>query len=162
MPPQGMPRAEYRKAKFGSVERGRELDARVAAEGRREGIEFAFDRMQRTPNTVAAHRLIQLAQEQGLAAPVVDELFRAYFEEGQDIGDAAVLAAIAKRHGVANWPASADAKSVAALEEQMRELGISAVPTFIFDRTSGVSGAHPPESLAAAMREAAGVSSEGA
>ena len=157
MPAQGMPRAEYRKAKFGSVERGRELDARVAAEGKREGIEFAFERMQRTPNTVAAHRLIQLAQEQGRAAPVVDELFRAYFEEGQDIGDAAVLAAIAKRHGVASWPEAADPKSVAALEAQMRDLGISAVPTFIFDRTSGVSGAHPPESLAAAMREAAGV-----
>jgi len=157
MPAQGMPRAEYRKAKFGSVERGRELDARVAAEGRREGIEFAFERMQRTPNTVAAHRLIQLAQEQGLAAAVVDELFRAYFEDGQDIGDAGVLAGIAQRHGVANWPESADAKSVAALEAQMRELGISAVPTFIFDRTSGVSGAHPPESLAAAMREAAGL-----
>jgi len=158
MPAQGMPRADYRKAKFGSVERGRELDARVAAEGKREDIEFAFERMQRTPNTVAAHRLIQLAQAQGLAAPVVDELFRAYFEQGQDIGDAAVLAGIAQRNGVANWPESADAKSVAALEEQMRNLGISAVPTFIFDRTSGVSGAHPPESLAAAMREAAGIS----
>src|SRR5258706_10176972 len=157
MPESGMARADYRKAKFGSIERGRELDARVAAEGHAEGIEFAFERMQRTPNTAAAHRLIQLAQEQGRAAPVVDELFRAYFEEGQDIGDAAVLAAIAQRAGVANWPASADAKSVAALEEQMRELGISAVPTFIFDRTSGVSGAHPPESLAAAMRAAAGV-----
>ena len=156
MPAQGMPRAEYRKAKFGSVERGRELDARVAAEGRREGIEFAFERMQRTPNTVAAHRLIQLAQEQGLAAPVVDALFRAYFEEAQDIGDAAVLAAIAQRCGVAKWPQSADGKEVAALEEEMRGLGISAVPTFIFDRKAGVSGAHPPESLAAAMRKAAG------
>ena len=155
MPAQGMPRAEYRKAKFGSVERGRELDARVAAEGRREGIEFAFERMQRTPNTVAAHRLIQLAQEQGSAAAVVDALFRAYFEEAQDIGDAAVLAEIARRCGVAKWPESADEKEVAALEEEMRGLGISAVPTFIFDRKAGVSGAHPPESLAAAMREAA-------
>jgi predicted DsbA family dithiol-disulfide isomerase len=158
MPAQGMPRAEYRKAKFGSVERGRELDARVAAEGRREGIEFAFERMQRTPNTVAAHRLIQLAQEQGVAAPVVDALFRAYFEEVQDIGDPAVLAAIAQRCGVAKWPESADEKRVAALEEEMRGLGISAVPTFIFDRKAGVSGAHPPEALAAAMREAAGAS----
>jgi len=156
MPPEGMPRAEYRKAKFGSVERGRELDARVAAEGRREGIEFAFERMQRTPNTVAAHRLIQLAQEQGVAAPVVDALFRAYFEDAQDIGDAAVLAAIAKRSGVTGWPEAADAKRVAALEEEMRGLGISAVPTFIFDRSLGVSGAQPAESLAAAMREAAG------
>ncbi len=158
MPPEGMPRAEYRKTKFGSVERGRELDARVAAEGRREGIAFAFERMRRTPNTVAAHRLIQLAQEQGLAAPVVEALFCAYFEEAQDIGDAAVLAAIAERCGVANWPESADGKRLAALEEEVRGLGISAVPTFIFDRALGVSGAQPPESLAAAMREAAGVS----
>jgi len=65
MPPEGMPRAEYRRAKFGSVERGRQLDARVAAEGRGEGIEFAFERMQRTPNTFAAHQLIDLAQERG-------------------------------------------------------------------------------------------------
>jgi predicted DsbA family dithiol-disulfide isomerase len=157
MPPEGMPRAEYRKAKFGSIERGRQLDARVAAEGQGEGIAFAFERMQRTPNTVAAHRLIQLAQEQGSAVPVVDALFRAYFEEAQDIGDAAVLAAIAQRCGVTKWPESADEKSVAALEGEMRGLGISAVPTFIFDRRLGVSGAQPPESLAAAMREAAGV-----
>jgi predicted DsbA family dithiol-disulfide isomerase len=155
MPATGMPRAEYRKAKFGSLERARELDARVAAEGRGEGIEFAFERMQRTPNTVAAHRLIQLAQEQGAAGPVVDALFHAYFEEAQDIGDPAVLAAIAGRCAVVNWPRSADEKKVQGLEEEVRGLGISAVPTFIFDRALGVSGAHPPESLASAMREAA-------
>src|SRR6266481_5881115 len=80
MPAGGMPRAEYRKAKFGSLERGRELDARVAAEGRGEGIEFAFECIERTPNTRAAHQLIDLAQSQGKAGPVVDALFRAYFE----------------------------------------------------------------------------------
>ncbi|HEX5766626.1 MAG TPA: DsbA family protein, partial [Burkholderiales bacterium] len=51
MPKEGMPRAEYRKAKFGSLERSRELDARVIAEGRSEGIAFAFERIERTPNT---------------------------------------------------------------------------------------------------------------
>jgi predicted DsbA family dithiol-disulfide isomerase len=156
MPAEGMARADYRKAKFGSIERGRELDARVAAEGRGEGIAFAFDRMQRTPNTVAAHRLIQLAQEQGVAGPVVDALFAAYFEQAQDIGDGQVLAGIAERCGVKNWPAGSDPKGVGVLEEDVRSLGISAVPTFIFERRLGVSGAHPPESLAAAMREAAG------
>ena len=157
MPRQGMPRADYRRAKFGSIERGRELDARVAAEGKGEGIAFAFDRMQRTPNTVDAHKLIDLAQQQGLAAPVVDALFRAYFEDAEDIGDAAVLERIATAAGVAGWPAESDEKQVATLEESLRGLGISAVPTFIFDRKSGVSGAQPPESLAAAMREAAGL-----
>ena len=155
MPEDGMARADYRKAKFGSVERGRELDARVAAEGRGEGIEFAFERMQRTPNTVAAHRLIQLAQDQGRGSAVVDALFAAYFEQARDIGDAQVLAEIAARCGVQDWPAAADADKVSGLEDEVRALGISAVPTFIFDRRLGVSGAHPPQALAEAMREAA-------
>jgi predicted DsbA family dithiol-disulfide isomerase len=154
MPTQGIARAEYRKAKFGSIERSRGLDARVAAEGEGEGIAFAFERMERTPNTAAAHRLIDLAQKQGKGTAVVDALFKGYFEEARDIGDAAVLAEIAARAGVGGWPQEADGPTVAALEEDVRNLGISAVPTFILDRKLGVSGAHPPEALAQAIRQA--------
>jgi predicted DsbA family dithiol-disulfide isomerase len=154
MPAQGVARADYRRAKFGSAEKGRALDARVAQEGAGEGIAFAFDKMERTPNTVAAHQLIDLAQTQGKAGPVVDALFRAYFEEARDIGDAGVLAEIAKNAGVENWPAGANAPQVAGREERVRELGISGVPTFIFDRTSGLSGAYPPDLLAQAIRQA--------
>jgi|SRR5690349_20969831 len=154
MPAGGMPRAEYRRAKFGSPERAKQLDARVAAEGRTAGIEFAFDRIERTPNTRAAHELIDLAQREGRANAVVDALFRAYFEEAKDIGDAAVLADIAARHEVSGWPGHARHGEVGALEEEVRGLGISAVPTFIFARRFGVSGAQPPESLAQAIRQA--------
>jgi predicted DsbA family dithiol-disulfide isomerase len=154
MPASGMPRAEYRRAKFGSMERGRELDARVAAEGRGEGIAFAFERMERTPNTSAAHQLIDVAQGEGKGQAVVDALFHAYFEEASDIGNPDVLRTIAMGAGVQGWPAQANAQAVAEREEGVRGLGISAVPTFIFDRKFGVSGAHPPESLAAAMKEA--------
>jgi predicted DsbA family dithiol-disulfide isomerase len=154
MPREGLPRAEYRKQKFGSLERGRELDARVAAEGRGEGIGFAFERIERTPNTVAAHQLIEVAQSEGRGGPVVDALFGAYFEQAKDIGDPAVLEEIAAAHGVSGWPRQAQAEKIAALEESMRALGISAVPTFIFGRKFGVSGAHPPAALAEAMREA--------
>jgi len=162
MPSEGIPREEYRKAKFGSIERSRGLDARVAAEGEGEGIAFAFERIERTPNTVAAHQLIDLAQrqdaeaaqkQQGLGTAVVSALFKAYFEEARDIGDAAVLAAIATGAGVTGWPQQADGKQVAQLEEDMRNLGISAVPTFIFGRKVGVSGAHPPEALAQAIKD---------
>ena len=152
MPKDGIPRAEYRKAKFGSIERSKGLDARVAAEGEGEGIRFAFERIERTPNTVAAHQLIDLAQKQGRGTPVVDALFKGYFEEARDIGDPAVLAEIAAQAGVTGWPQQADGKQVAAIEEDVRNLGISAVPTFIFGRKVGVSGAHPPESLAQAIR----------
>jgi len=156
MPADGMSRADYRREKFGSPERAKQLDARVAAEGRTVGIEFAFERIERTPNTRAAHELIDLAQRQGKANDVVDALFRAYFEEAKDIGDPAVLADIAGRHEVSGWPGQARQEEVAAMEDEVRRLGISAVPTFIFDRKLGVSGAHPPESLAKAMREALG------
>ena len=155
MPEQGVARADYRRAKFGSVEKGRALDARVAQEGAGEGIAFAFDRMQRTPNTIAAHKLIDLAQTQGKAGPVVDALFRAYFEEARDIGDAEVLAAIATASGVESWPTGVNAPHVAEQEERVRDLGISGVTTFIFDKKSGLSGAYPPDLLAQAIREAA-------
>ena len=152
MPERGMARADYRRAKFGSVGRARTLDERVAQEGSGEGIAFAFDRMQRTPNTVAAHRLIDLAQSQGKADPVVNALFRAYFEEARDIGDAAVLRDIAGLEGVTGWPEEKNDEAVKEKETRVRELGISGVPTFIFDRKSGISGAYPPDILAQTIR----------
>jgi len=161
MPQGGMPRAEYRRAKFGSLERGRQLDARVVAEGAGEGIAFAFDRIERTPNTFAAHQLIDLAQEKGVGDVVVDALFRAYFEEARDTGDPAVLLEVAEGAGLARaevearWADAGEARRVAQLEEDMKRLGIQGVPTFIVDRRFGVSGAQPPEALAAAIREAA-------
>jgi predicted DsbA family dithiol-disulfide isomerase len=164
MPAQGVARADYRRAKFGSVEKGRALDARVAQEGAGEGIAFAFDRMQRTPNTVAAHRLIDLAQRQdraegavgsGRANAVVDALFRAYFEEARDIGDDIVLKEIAERAGVTGTVDEEILEEVKEKEERVRDLGINGVPTFIFNRESGISGAYPPEQLAQAIREAA-------
>ena len=154
MPEGGMARADYRRQKFGSIEKGKSLDARVAQEGAGEGIAFAFDRMQRTPNTVAAHRLIDLAQKQGKGEAVVDALFRAYFEEARDIGDAGVLNGIAQGAGVTGWPADASAPEVAGKEERVRDLGISGVPTFIFNKQTGISGAYPPEMLVQAVKEA--------
>ena len=63
-----------------------ELDAKVIAVGETEGIRFAFDKMERTPNTVDSHRLIWLADQHGCQDAVVEAVFRAYFSEGQDIG----------------------------------------------------------------------------
>jgi len=162
MPRGGMPREEYRRAKFGSLERSRGLDARVVSEGKGAGIEFAFERIERTPNTFAAHQMIELAQERGAGNAVVEALFHAYFEEARDIGDVEVLSSIAQACGLdtglleARWADEAAAARLAQVEAGMKSLGISGVPTFVFDRRSGVSGAHPPQTLAAAIREAAG------
>ena len=92
---------------------------------------------------------------------MVDALFRAYFEGARDIGDRAVLLGIAETAGLprgeveARWNDTVQSRRVAQLEESMKALGISGVPTFILDRKFGVSGAQPPEALAAAVREAA-------
>ena len=153
LPAGGIPRADYRKAKFGSLERSKQMDARVIEEGKGEGIDFAFDRMEIQPNTTQAHRLIGFAQEQGLGNEVVTALFAAHFEQGRKIGEPKVLAEIAAQCGVKGWPDKAP--DVSQLEGEVREMGISAVPTFLFDRKTGVSGAYPAETLANAIREAA-------
>jgi predicted DsbA family dithiol-disulfide isomerase len=161
MPRAGVERAAYRAAKFGSAERSRELDAEVAAAGAAAGLEFRFDRQRRTPNTVDAHRLIRRAAEAGGPAwqdAVVERLFRAYFQEGQDIGDAAVLAEVAADAGLdgaASFLASDEgAAEVRAEDAGFRRLGISGVPSFALAGHILFSGAVPPGRMAEAFRRA--------
>jgi predicted DsbA family dithiol-disulfide isomerase len=139
-------RASYRAAKFGSVERGAELDANVAHAGRAVGLEFRHDRMLRTPNTIAAHRLIRWAGE-----PIVEPLFQAYFQDGQDIGDHAVLAAIAASIGLdagAFLASDEGDAEVRAEDAHFRRIGINGVPSFALDGQVMFSGAYPAEHMA--------------
>src|SRR5258706_11329 len=96
MPKAGVDRRAYRSAKFGSWQRSQVLDAQVAAAGRSEGLVFNHDKMERTPNTVDAHRLIWLAGQQGKQDVGVEGLFAAYFNQGRDIADPTVLACVAR------------------------------------------------------------------
>jgi predicted DsbA family dithiol-disulfide isomerase len=82
MPKEGISRKEYRIRKFGSWERSLALDAKVVAVGKTQSIHFAFDRIERTPNTVDAHRLIWRADQQGCQDAIVESLFLTYFTEG--------------------------------------------------------------------------------
>ena len=83
MPKEGISRREYRTRKFGSWERSLELDAQVVAAGESEGIQFAFDKVEQTPNTIDAHTLIWLAGQHECQDSVVESLFHAYFVEGK-------------------------------------------------------------------------------
>lgn len=149
MPPEGVERAAYRAAKFGSVERGRELDANVAEAGRAVGLEFRHDRMLRTPNTIAAHRLIRWAGAR--QNEMVEALFQAYFHDGQDIGDHATLATIAAslELDAAAFLASDEGDAeVRAEDAQFRRIGINGVPSFALDGQVMFSGAYPAEHMA--------------
>src|SRR5262249_49848244 len=99
LPIEGVPHGLYLAAKFGSSHNAGRACAALSAAGRGEGIEFAFDRIGRAPNTLRAHRLIRFAADEGVGDDVVEALFRAYFFEGLDIGDIDILAAIAGRTG---------------------------------------------------------------
>jgi predicted DsbA family dithiol-disulfide isomerase len=166
MPREGLPREAYRAAKFGSVARSRELDAQVAEAGAAAGLEFRPERMLRTPNTVAAHRLIGFAGQQGgtaLQNRIVELLFQAYFRDGQDIGDRAVLTTVAGAAGLHEATIAAflqgENGEAAVLEESagFQRLGLSGVPTFALRGHVLFSGARPPEQMASALRKALGI-----
>jgi predicted DsbA family dithiol-disulfide isomerase len=161
-----MPRAEYVSRKFGG--RGAEVYARVSAAGRAVGIEFAFDRIVRQPNTRAAHALIAVAGTAGAQDAVADALFRAYFIEGRDLTDDAVLVEVARGAGLREDEAKSALgdealfEQIADAERRSQRLGVTGVPFFVFDGRTAVSGAHDPEVLVGALREARAKASAGA
>jgi predicted DsbA family dithiol-disulfide isomerase len=166
MPAAGMPRAEYRRRKFGSAEYAQALDARVTGVAAAEGLAFDLAGQARTPNTVLAHRLIWLAGRRGRQDAVVEALFAAYFSAGLDLGDAAVLARIAADHGfaageVARFLVGGEGeREVAAEEAEVRTAGIDGVPLFRIG-TERIAGAQPVAVFVAALRQAAVVAAEG-
>ena len=156
MPPGGMERAAYRARKFGP-ERAAVLDRDMAALGLQEGIRFAFDRMERTPNTRQAHCLIAYASRHGRGPEAAEALFMGYFEEALDIGHEDVLAGIGVELGL-NEANVRDAlhdetlrASVVDIEHEAGRLGIGGVPFFIIDEKWSVSGAQAAEVWAEAL-----------
>ena len=148
LPPEGRDRHEYLEAKFGGAEAVRAIQARIQESGRSAGIEFQFDKIARSPNTLNAHRLIRLAETQNRAAGMVETLFHGYFVEGRDIGSPETLAELAHSAGVAGdiraWLAG-DAQRAAVLDDLQtaHNLGINGVPFFILEGRYALSGAQP-------------------
>ncbi|MGE0093530.1 MAG: DsbA family oxidoreductase [Alphaproteobacteria bacterium] len=161
MPVEGMERETYLAKKFGSRERAERVYAPIVDAGREEGIAFAFDRIKRTPNTLMSHRLIRIAGKMGRQNEAVDGLFRAYFEEGRDIGDLTVVSDVARDAGMdrdeihAYLETDADLDRVRAEDAFARELGIQGVPCFIIERSVVLSGAQPPDVFQQAFATAA-------
>lgn len=158
MPAEGIERSVYRARKFGA-ERSAELDGQMTELGSREGINFAFARMQRTPSTRKAHMLIAAAQQQGSGDALMEALFRDYFEEGRDVGDEAILLDVAEGVGLDRQAALATLKNdelralVLGVEAQAAEMQVGGVPFFIVDRQWAVSGAQSAEQWVALIRQ---------
>lgn len=163
MPAGGMERQRYLELKFGGPANARTIYDRIRDAGQEEAISFAFEAIQRTPNTIDSHRLIRYATQYDdvplaggqstRADAVVDALFEAYFLRGEDIGDLEVLCDAAAIGGLDPMDArvflesEAGDEAVRAEDAQARYIGIQGVPTFILDGKYVLSGAHPPEVL---------------
>src|ERR1043165_1482606 len=166
MPAEGMPRAEYRRRKFGSADHARALDERVTRVAAEVGLAFDLAGQARTPNTLAAHRLIRLAGRRGVQDAVVEALFSAYFSAGLDVGDAGVLTRIAASQGLDATEVAAflagdeDLAAVRAEDEAIRRQGVEGVPFFIIG-DERLSGAQPAAVFTAALTAAAVQSGRG-
>jgi predicted DsbA family dithiol-disulfide isomerase len=164
MPKEGISRREYRIRKFGSWERSMQLDANIVATGKDEGILFDFDRMERTPNTLDAHRLIWLADIDCVQDAVVEALFRAYFTEGRDISNPQTLIDVVAEAGLDMKRAEAVLDGDEGMEaikegcEHAQRLRVDSVPFFVVNGKIALSGAQQPDTLLEAFRQAVGSS----
>ncbi len=151
MPAQGMDRREYLETKFGGRENALRVYGEIDKHAREEGLDIDFAAIQRTPNTINAHRLIHWAGIEGKQNAIVDALFKAYFREGRDIGNSEVLCDLADSAGldaavIGKLLASdADIDSIRQRDTHSREMGVNSVPTFIIANQHAVPGAQPAD-----------------
>jgi len=151
---EGMDRQVYMRLKFGEdPQKIVDMHKLIIAEGEKDGIAFDFAAIRRRPDTLDSHRLIRWAEHAGVQDDVVERLFIAYFENGEDIGDIRVLADIADLCGMDGVEVAqlletdADLALVEREDQIAREMGVTGVPAMIFGGKLAVSGAREPEVL---------------
>ena len=161
LPPEGVDRAAFLASRMGTPERVAEAHTELTRQGAASGIEFRFDLMERMPNTRRSHLLIAHAARFGRQTAVNERLMRAYFEEGCDIGDIEVLvrlgveAGLAERESRSALVLRSGQDGVVAAERHAAVLGITGVPTFIFDGQYTISGAQEVGTLAGVFDQVA-------
>jgi len=170
LPPEGKDRQTYLEEKFGSRERAQALYDRVREAGRDAGIDFKFDRIEKSPNTLDAHRVIRWAASagEGVQDKLVRRLFELYFLEGANIGSHAVLIQAARESGMDSavvetlLPTEADLQEVSQEVGTAQKMGVTGVPCFLLEGKYALMGAQPPEALADAIRKVSDAKAAGA
>ncbi|WP_371396008.1 DsbA family protein [Fretibacter rubidus] len=162
VPQGGVPYSDYMKAKFGDgpSDKFKAMRAHLEEIGPQLGIDFQFSSIPMRPNTLNAHRVIRWASGQGLGTEMAEALFKAFFTDQRDVGDTAVLADLAGNVGLDKTltaellSTERDKAEVSADITHFQTLGISGVPTFIYNRQYAVQGAQPAQHHANALRQA--------
>jgi len=167
MPREGMDRRAYLEAKFGGQEGAVEAYLPVVEKAKKAGLNINFEAIERTPNTLDAHRLIHWAGIEDRQMAMAVALFKAYFEQGRDIGDRDVLADLADGLDMDAavvrrlLDSDADEEAIRERDKQFRDMGITSVPTFIVNGEHAVPGAQPPDLWIKVIDEISGQLTEG-
>ena len=154
MPAGGIARNLYLTRKFGSEARVRRIYGAIEEAGQSVEINFAFDRIARTPNSVDSHRLIRFAERTGKADAMVETLFIEYFINGRDIGSRPVLLDFGRKldldvEDLRNYLDSEEGvRSIYDENSRAHRLGVNGVPSFVFNEQMVISGAQEPQVLA--------------
>ena len=157
MPVEGMDRKLYRSRKFGSWEYSKLLDAKAVQATERDSIEFRYELMRVTPNTLKAHRLTWLASQDSYAPEMAGRILSAYFSEGQDIGEVEVLVNLAAEVGIKAHKArdfllsEQGIQEIKELEQRAILKGINGVPAIQIGKEV-LTGAQSIETLLSALK----------
>lgn len=162
VPSEGLPYQYYMKKKFGGdrTEQFKAMKKNLVEAAGPAGIEFNFDDIPVRPNTLKAHCLLKLATTQGKSAAASEALFKAFFQDGKDVGDNQVLMQIAKNIGMDSasiqkfTSANNDKAEIQSELAYFQELGVSSVPTFIYNGTFAVAGGQPIDAHLQAIEKA--------
>ena len=159
MPPEGMDRRTYLEGKFGGKAAAVQVYGNIEIQAQALDLPINFSAMQRTPNTIDAHRLIHWAGLEQKQQVLVDALFEAYFCNGIDIGDPKALCDLAEKSGLKRdvivrlLNSDADVQMIIERDAHSRKKGVSAVPTFIVANQHAIPGAQPPEVWASILAD---------
>lgn len=160
IPDAGLDVDRYLNNVFGSDDAARTVLEQLTGVGEFDGIHFKFDRVQSVPNTMKAHRLILLAEEEALGQPMIDALFRAFFEEGRDIGRTEVLAELAGEIGLDECEIKVylrgerNRDAVRTREAHARSAGLTGVPSTVVNGVVAMIGVQEPETILSVIDKA--------
>lgn len=166
MPPTGMDRREYLEKKFGGKNQAIQVYSKIEQSASAIGLPIDFAAMERTPNTIDAHRLIHWAGLEDKQQLMVDALFNAYFCMGLDIGDHNVLCDVAEVIGLERGvmarllDSNSDVTLIKDRDAHSRLMGVSAVPTFIVGNQHAIPGAQTPDVWESLISELNGQSAD--
>lgn len=161
MPDAGEPFEDYLAQRFGSRAAIQPVLDRLRAEGREAGIEYRFDRLERVPNTLPAHQVIELADSKGRdTMPLVEGFMSAYLSHGENIGRRDVIVDVARKHGLDPDQVVAAIEdehlraSVVDKEQRIRASGVNGVPGVLMNRRLLLVGAQATDDIVAGFDRA--------